>query len=149
MSKTMKWIIIVSVLVVIALIIWLIGMSGTTSSVSQPANTVTSANNTTGTNTSAGASSKSLALDQINRDVANMDLQFQAGMTLFANLGSAPSQAKIVSVASHFKTASLLMTQMTVEIGSAISNSGLTALKSSLSDMGSQLSNSTSEVATI
>jgi hypothetical protein len=88
-------------------------------------------------------------MDQINRDVANMDIQFQAGMTGFTNLGSAPTQAKIVSVASHFKSASLLMNALTVELGSAITNAKLTVLQIPLNDIGTQLSNSTSYVDAI
>ena len=135
MSKTMKWIIIVLVLVIVALIVWWVGMSGVPG-VSQ-SNVTGSASNTTGTG--AGAASGSPTLDQINRDVANMDLEFQVGMSGFSNLGSTPTQTKIVSVAAHFKAASLLMTGLTVELGSAISNSKLTALKTPLNDMGTQI----------
>lgn len=144
----MKWILIVFVLIVIALIVWWVAMYNTPN-VAGPndvTGTPTSANNTTGT---SAKTSGNVSLDQINRDVANMDLQFQAGMTLFANLGSAPTQTKIVAVASYFKSASLLMTGLTVELGSAITNAKLTALQIPLTDIGTQLSNSTSQVGAI
>jgi flagellar hook-basal body complex protein FliE len=150
MSKTMKWILIVFVLVVIALIVWWVAMYNTPNIAGPDDATATtnSANNTTGTSANT-VSGNPVSLDQINRDVANMDIEFQAGMTGFANLGTAPSQVKIISVASHFKSASLLMTGLTVELGSAITNAKLTALEVPLTDIGTQLSNSTSQVEAI
>ena len=150
MSKTMKWILIVFVLIVVALLVWWVAMYNTPN-VAGPddvTGTPTSANNTTGTSANT-VSGNPVSLDQINRDVANMDIEFQAGMTGFANLGSASTQAKIVYVATHFKSASLLMTQLTVELGSAITNAKLTALQVPLTDIGTQLSNSTSQVGAI
>lgn len=148
MSQTMKWTIIVLALVVVALIVWWIAMPSNPS--------VPGSNNTTGTEnpygatgTNANSSEKAMALDQINRDVATMDLEYQAGMNEFANLGSAPSQAKIISVATHFKSTSLLITGLTVELGSAITNAKLPGLDIPLTDIGTQLSNSTSQVSAI
>ena len=83
MFKIIKWIVILVVLAVVALLLWWNGVFGTPAA-SQPAAVINSSGST--------------GFDQTNRDIANIDVQLKVVSDEFALLGQTPSQTKILSV---------------------------------------------------
>jgi hypothetical protein len=152
MSGTKRnWIILILVLIVIVLIFWWKGLFNKNYTI-MPAANATSTQAAKDAVSSSAVTNKSTGnpnLDQIDRDVANMNSQFQLSLNQLANIGSTPSQAKIFLVASSLKYTALLMTQLNTELQSAIINSKLTKLDVNMKDMGIQLSDSTSQLGAV
>ena len=131
MSKTTKWIIGIVIIVVLALLWWNMNGSGSTS---QSAATV---------------NSTSTSLDQVHRDVANIDVQMAASAKEVAGLGQAPTQVAVVTSANHLKTIALLIGQLRIKLETGMVNSKSTSLLSTLNDMGTQISNASSQAGVV
>ncbi len=129
MSKTIKWLIVI-IIVILALLWWTGNLS------------------LTGTSQSGAVinSAPTSALDQINRDVASIDTQMQGATT---DLSSADlTQAQIASALNHFKTVTTLMTALNVKLNSASVNSkSVVTIKASIADMARNLSNAGSQLS--
>lgn len=140
------------VVVVLVLLVWWMNMSNTGSYLAPSTNTTT-----TGTNGKVGtpgtAATKSAILQQINRDVANIDKEIQGASGELSNIGSTPTQVKIVASANHFKSVLYLMTSIRVELEAAISNTSnpvtTSPVNAKFADMDMQISNATSDVGVV
>lgn len=132
MSKTTKWVIVVVVVVVVGLLLWWSGVGAPSASQSGAV---------------LNSTAVSPALDQINRDVANIDAQLQMGKSELESVGSAPSKEKVLSLANRFKGIVFLMTAIRINLESAVVNTNLTTgFKPVFTDLNSQITNAGSQV---
>ncbi len=132
MSKTTKWIIVLIIIIVGGWLLWKNNMLPMNQSAAVINSTTTSTGNPT--------------LDQINRDAASISAQTQASIIEVNAIGTSSSPGTVVSAANHLKNLLTLVSKTRTELESAISNKTTPALKATLTDLGVQYANASSQI---
>ncbi|MDB5224475.1 MAG: hypothetical protein JWO43_97 [Candidatus Adlerbacteria bacterium] len=138
MSKTVKWVLIIIIVAVLAGAVWMSGVLGNkTSTADQPAAAAVAAKTPTN---SADIS--------IKDSMRILDTQIAASASTTAALGTAPTAAAINAAARQVQTVATNMSKMTVTFQArAVTNNTSVQLQKTFNDLGAQLSNATSNAA--
>lgn len=157
MSKTMKWIIVLGILVIILVLLTTSSVfnttytPGTTSSQSllTPTGSRTSSPTTKPPASIGGVKSTNQDLDQINRDLARADMLMRTAESGLASLNSSSMPSSVLSAASNFQAVIPAFASLQVELQAAMANRKVMSLKSTIADMGNQMSNASSALGVV